>query len=386
MTHNAFFPDTEYTARLRSVREAMGQKDVDVLLITSPENIYYLTGLNHQGYFAFTMLIFPRDGDAQIVARAHEEVIMAERVKLAEHIGYGEDDDPAMTVVKALKDAQLGSAKIGLEKNHMFFPPGIAEGIQAGLPTANWKDGSDVVDNLRLIKSPLELECTYEAANITNSVMLAAIDLAQAGINEKQVYSTINEVMIREGGDYPGFVPFVRTNEQIPLGHTTFRNRVLQQGDTLFLEFGCCVRRYHAPIVRQLYIGQAPESAVRAEPVALEAFDAVIEEIKPGVLSGDVFQASQRVIEKALGYADKTHRPHCGYNVGIGFPPSWVGGGVVVGLRPNGAIEVRSGMVFHIIIWIGEPEIGDYALSDTVVVTPSGCDVLTTVPRGLTIK
>ena len=84
MTHNAFFPDTEYTARLRSVREAMGQRDVDVLLITSPENIYYLTGLDHQGYFAFTMLIFPRDGDAQIVARAHEEVIMAEMVKLAD--------------------------------------------------------------------------------------------------------------------------------------------------------------------------------------------------------------------------------------------------------------------------------------------------------------
>lgn len=72
-------------------------------------------------------------------------------------------------------------------------------------------------------------------------------------------------------------------------------------------------------------------------------------------------------------------RHHCGYLVGIGFPPSWVGGGEVLGIRSGGDTEIRPGMVFHLMSWITDP-VG-HVLSDTVLVTDSGAETLTTTSR-----
>ena len=385
MTHEPFFPDSEYASRWSLIRRAIAERNLDALLITSPENIYYLAGLNHQGYFAFTMLILPQDGEALIVARAHEEATIAAQVKLARHIGFGEDDDPSDTVVQALKGARLHAARLGLEKDHMFFPPRVAERIQAALPAADWVDGSGLVEALRLIKSPLELEYTRQAAEISDRAMTAGFEAARAGVNEREVVVATQGAMIGAGGTYPAFVPFIRTNEAIPLGHAAWRDRVLREDDTLFIELAGCVRRYHAPTTRQIYLGRAPARTVQAEPVALEAFQTAVSALRPGAVSGDVYAAWQGVIDRALGRPGP-HHPHCGYTLGIGFPPSWVGGSVVVGMRPKGTIAIREGMVVHLITSLNESDVGDYEMSDTVVVTATGCEILTSTPRGVTVR
>ena len=371
MTHEPFFPDSEYASRWSSTRRAMAERDLDALLITSPENIYYLAGLSHQGYFAFTMLVLPRDGEALVVARAHEEATIAAQVRQARHIGFGEDDDPADAVIQALRTARLDSARLGIEKDHMFFPPGIAERAQAALPSADWVEASGLVEDLRLYKSPLEIDCTRQAAAISDAAVTAAIESARSGVNETDVAVAAYSAMIGAGGELPGFVPFIRTNEAICQAHTTWRHRIMGDGDTLFVELAGCARRYHAPMTRQIYIGRAPARAIQAEPVALEAFQASVAALKPGAVSGDVYAAWQGVVDRALG---------------IGFPPSWVGGSIVVGMRPNGTVAIREGMVLHLITWLNDSDVGDYVLSDTVVVTATGCDVVTSTPRNLTVR
>jgi Xaa-Pro dipeptidase len=79
-------------------------------------------------------------------------------------------------------------------------------------------------------------------------------------------------------------------------------------------------------------------------------------------------------------------RHHCGYAVGIGFPPSWSGSGVPVGLRADSTMELRSGMVFHLMSWLLRTGQGDSFLSDTVAVTDDGCEILTTTSRMLIVK
>jgi Xaa-Pro dipeptidase len=76
-------------------------------------------------------------------------------------------------------------------------------------------------------------------------------------------------------------------------------------------------------------------------------------------------------------------RHHCGYLVGIGFPPSWVGGGEVLGIRAGGRDVVEAGMTFHLMSWVTEP-IG-HVISDTALVTDTGARLLTTTARELTI-
>jgi Xaa-Pro dipeptidase len=76
-------------------------------------------------------------------------------------------------------------------------------------------------------------------------------------------------------------------------------------------------------------------------------------------------------------------RHHCGYSVGIGYPPSWSGSGVPLGLRKGSTMRLESGMVFHLMSWLLRTGQGDSFLSDTVVVTDDGCEWLTKVPHSI---
>jgi Xaa-Pro dipeptidase len=140
-----------------------------------------------------------------------------------------------------------------------------------------------------------------------------------------------------------------------------------------------CVTRYHAPAGRFVFIGRRPPGAREIEQVCIEAFDRVVEAIVPGVTAADVYRAWQsRVDEAGLAHY---RRHHCGYLVGLGFPPSWTGGSMVVGLRHDSDLVLRPGMVFHLLSWLIGTGRGDYFFSNTVVLTEKGCEVLTQTPR-----
>ena len=120
------------------------------------------------------------------------------------------------------------------------------------------------------------------------------------------------------------------------------------------------------------------------ERVCLAAFDAVLEALRPGTTAREVYAVWQGVVDAAgLGHY---RRHHCGYLVGIGFPPSWTGGNRVTGLRHDSDLEIRAGMSFHILSWLMGTGAGDCFVSDTVLLTERGPEVLTTAPRGLTVR
>lgn len=108
------------------------------------------------------------------------------------------------------------------------------------------------------------------------------------------------------------------------------------------------------------------------------------ETIGPGVSAGEVYQAWQGVVDRAglSGYS----RHHCGYSVGIGFPPSWSGAGTPRGLRRGSDMQLQSGMVFHLMSWLLRTGRGDSFLSDTILVTDQGCEFLTNVSRAVTVR
>ncbi len=79
-------------------------------------------------------------------------------------------------------------------------------------------------------------------------------------------------------------------------------------------------------------------------------------------------------------------RHHCGYLVGIGFPPSWTGGNQVTGLRHDSDLVIETGMTFHILSWLMGTGRGDYFVSDTVLLSDTGPEILTTAPRQLAVR
>jgi Xaa-Pro dipeptidase len=145
-----------------------------------------------------------------------------------------------------------------------------------------------------------------------------------------------------------------------------------------------CVRRYHAPLGRLAFIGKAPARAYDMQKICEEAMFSAAEAIGPGVKAGDVYKAWKQRVNK--GGLTAYNRHHCGYAVGIGFPPSWSGSGTPQGLRNDSQLEIRPGMVFHLMSWLLRTGRGDSFLSDTIVVTDNGCEFLTKATRGVTVR
>jgi len=380
------FPPEEYARRIEAARAEMGVRGLEACLISSPENVYYLCGLDHQGYFAFELLVVPLEGEPFLIPREMERATIRDRVPGVRHVGYPDDvEQPAVTATRdTLEEAGLGDSRLGIEQGSAFLPYGIARGILTSLPRAEWVDCSGLVDRCRMVQSELELACTREAARVSDSMMLAAIAAAGPGVHEHDVMAAIYDTLFRRGGTYPGFIPLVRSTRRLEHEHSTWDARKLASRDLLFLEMAGCVHRYHAPIGRLVFVGSAPSRADRVQGVCREALERAAEELGPGAHAKDVYAAWQGRVDAAG--LEHVRRHHCGYSVGIGFPPSWVGSGPPVGLRQGSDLELRPGMVFHLMSWLLRTGRGDAFLSDTVVVTDDGCEVLTSVSRDVTVR
>lgn len=377
------FPEAEYGARLSRVRERMDEQHLDVLLVSTPENIYYLSGLDHQGFFAFHVLLVPRDGEMCLICREMERATVQVQVPRtrARFVGYIDTADPAAVTCEVLRQEGATRGRFGMEKASLYFPPRIAEDIASGFAGIDWVDASGLVTELRLVKSPLELEYTRAAAAVSDAMMQAGIEAARPGVNEREVAAAIHNAMILVGGEFPGFTPFIRPTPRIHQEHTTWRDRELRAGEALFLEMAGSVRRYHAPLGRYVYLGEAPPGTREIEALCLEAFDRVVDTIRPGVTAAEVYAAWQAVVDRAG--LSHYRRHHCGYLVGLAFPPTWTGGSSVIGLRSDSKLVLETGMVFHLLSWLMGTGRGDYFVSNSAILTESGCEVITTTSSHL---
>jgi Xaa-Pro dipeptidase len=375
------FDAGEYDARVGTVRSRMRARGVDALLVVGPENIYYLTGLNFQGYFSLTVLLLPLDGPLLLAARSMEAATIAALAPTVVHVRYSDDDDPSAVLERTVAEATVPGATVGVELEAMFFPPGVWDRVRTALPDRAWIDASGLVAEIRAVKSPAEVATIRRAARISDRAVQAGIAAASSDATEREVAAAVYGQLVRAGSEHPGFAPLIRSTDILRHEHVTWRDRLLRPGTALLLELSASVFRYHAPLTRMVAIDEFPPGTPEAADIALAALSAAGAALVPGARSGDVYDTWQRVVDEGLGHGDY-RRHHCGYMVGVGFPPSWVGGGSVQGIKRGGDLEIREGMVFHLLSWLLVDRPGDYCVSDTVVVTPSGAEFLTRTPRG----
>lgn len=378
-----YFTRAEYDARREAVRERMDALGVDLFLVSAPESIYYLTGLDHWGYFAPHILIVPAEGEMVLVTRAMERVTIANQVANARFEGHADSETAADALARIL-GAKYAGATLGIEAWSAGLPHGLAEAIRARVPAAGWQDLSALIAELRMVKSPAEQAYMRRAAEVSDIGAAAAIAAIAEGARERDVAAECERAMIAAGGTFPGFGPFIRASARLGEEHTTWTDHRLAAGEAVFLELTGCVARYHAPLGRLVHLGRAPDDAAGMAAVAREAFDAVVEALREGMLFRDVYAAWQGVVDRA-GLAHY-RRHHCGYVVGIGFPPSWTGGNTVTGLRHDSDIVVRAGMSFHVLSWLMGTGSGDFFISNTVLVGEDGAEVLTKTPAGVTVR
>ncbi|WP_343079555.1 Xaa-Pro peptidase family protein [Ostreiculturibacter nitratireducens] len=375
------FSDEELARRVSAVRREMAARDLDLAVFSAPESVFYLTGLDHWGYFAPHHLIVPADGEMVLVTRQMERVTIENQVRNARFSGHTDSVTAASHLAKELGD--LAGRRVGLETASSGLTFAAGRELSTATGAAEWADITDLTDALRLVKSPEEQVLMRAAARASDAGTLAAIAAIHDGAREVDVVAECTAAMIRAGSNPPGFGPFIRPDHRIAEEHTTWGDGIYRNGGRVMLELAGCVSRYHAPMGRLIHLGHIRDEDAEMAEISKRAFEASLNGLRPGRRARDVYADWQAVVDAAGMPHYRRH--HCGYLVGIGFPPSWTGGNKVTGLRHDSDLEIKEGMSFHLLSWFTETGRGDYFVSNCALLGPDGPELLTKAPMGPTV-
>ncbi|WP_062232766.1 M24 family metallopeptidase [Aureimonas sp. N4] len=376
----AAFRQAEFAERQTRAGRAVREAGFEALIVTSPETIYWLTGRQTAGYFAFQALVLPVDGAPHLLVRRLEQPGAVANTWLADIAAYDDGEDPAEALARLL--GALGIARPAMELGGWFVSPLLAARIAASLKLDALLDGSALLPPLRAVKSPAEIDAIRRAATYAEAGMRAGLEACRAGSDENAVAAAMLGEATRAGSEAMAMEPLVSSGPRSGLPHMTWRRRRLEAGDPIFLELAGSHARYHAALMRSAWIGPPPAEAGRMMDCALRALDAALEAIRPGAPCSAPHEAAQRAID-AEGYT-AAFRKRIGYSMGIAFAPDW-GEGALLSLFSGVERPIEPGMVFHLPATLRSYGVWTVGASETVVVTPTGAEPLSSLPRGCAI-
>lgn len=378
---DAVFPAQEFAGRIARIQRVLAPLGTDALLLTGPENIFWATGRQTAGYFAFQALIVPASGEPVLLVRQLETTGARASTWLGDIRAWQDGEDPAQALGRLVAD--LGLRSVAIERNGWFVSQAMAERIAAALPRLKQTDGSGIVEALRMVKSPAELAAIRRAATYAEAGLSAAIEACRAGASENDVTAAMMAAAIGAGSEAMAMEPLVSSGPRSGIPHATWRRRVMRRGDCVFLELAANHDRYHAALMRSVWIGHPPAEARRMMDAALRALDAALMAMRPGVPCSSPQAAAQAVID-AAGFT-AAFRKRIGYSMGAAFAPDW-GEGAILSLFSDVSRPLEPGMVFHLPATLRSYNAFTVGASETVIMTETGVESLSGLPRELTIR
>ncbi len=371
------FSAQEYQRRISGLRTRMAARGIDTLLVFIPENVCYLTGYETIGYASFQTLVIRQDAELLFI-RQMERTVAETTTWLEQFETFSDTDDPVERLAAVLGNRGWQQGRIAVELNGWFVPPATVDRLRRRL--GEMGDSSGLVEQGRRIKSDEEVALIRRACRVTEAGMAAAQRAIRPGATENDIAAAAYAAMMAAGSDFFVGDPIVTSGWRSGVGHFTFANRRLEPGDTILMEFGGCQRRYFGPLMRGAVIAPVRDDVRRMAGTIIWALNAAIAAIKPGVTSGSVDAACRTILEDA-GY-EPYFRKRTGYSVGVAYGPDW-GEGHIISLRRDDPTPLEPGMVFHIPPALRVPREYGLGFSETVLVTATGCEVLTQFPREL---
>jgi Xaa-Pro dipeptidase len=375
------FPMVEFERRLRELRQRMVDKEIDLFITTTPENICYLTGFESPGHYYFQALIVPLMGEPVMVPRQLEDSGVEALTWIEISQPYQDAENPIEKLHSVLAYFGWHTQRIGIERNCWFFTAVQQEKLIASCPQATFVDCSGLVEAGRLIKSDYEIELMRQAARTAEAGMAAGVEAVAAGATENDVAAAMSYAMIKAGSEWPSIVPFVASGYRGAIGHATWAGRTIESGDIIMLEIGGCLKRYHAALMRTGFVGEPDTELRHAEKVVKEAAEAMFSTIKAGITAHEADAAGRAIITQYGGQ----QASRSAYSIGIALPPDW-GEGHILSMQPNEMRLLQPNMTFHMLPWIQVPGKGGVSFSETIRVTEDGCELLTNFDRALFVK
>jgi len=385
------FEKEEYEIRISKVRKSMDEKNIEVLIVTDPSNMAWLTGYDGWSFYVHQCVVLSLEGEPFWYGRGMD-TNGAKLTVFMQHeniIGYPDDyvqnpeKHPMDYLSEILTVKDWAQKTIGVEKDNYYFSASCLESLQRNLVQVNFVDSTGLVNWQRTVKSLRELEFMRKAAKIVEKMHARIFEVMEPGMRKNDLVAEIYHSGITGtedgGGDYAAIVPMTPTGADASAPHLTWDDQPIPNNSGTFFEIAGCYRRYHCPLSRTIYLGQPPQKYLDVEKAVLEGIEAGLEAAKPGNFAEDIEAAWRKTIAK-YGYEKESR---CGYAIGLSYPPDW--GERTVSFRKGDKTVLEPNMTFHFMpaLWFD-----DWGLETTesIVITDSGVETLANVPRKLLVK
>ncbi|RWZ58839.1 aminopeptidase P family protein [Halobacillus fulvus] len=350
------------------------EKQIDVALINSPENFFYLTGFQtdpHERLLA--LLVFP-EADPVAVLPGMEKGQLLDSGWTGEVIGYADHEDPWLMMKGKMDERGSGVQTVSIEKEVLSY--GRSESFFGLFDEVGVEDIAPYMNEMRVIKDESEISIMREAAELADYGVKVGVEALREGVTEMEVIATIEYELKKKGVTQMSFSTMALFGEKSGQPHGNPGDRKLKPGDLVLFDLGVVWKGYTSDITRTFAYQSVTDEQRTIYNKVLEALGASLAISKPGTRIGALDQTARDIITEA-GYGDLF--PHrIGHGLGINvheFPSmSHLNDGIL-----------QKGMTYTIEPGIYDPSVGGVRIEDDVLITEDGYETLTKTSKELRI-
>jgi Xaa-Pro dipeptidase len=381
------FQRSEFDARLARARAALQRQKLDAILLFAQESLFYLTGFDTSGFVFFQCALLTADAGEIVLLTRRPDLEQARRTSIITDVRLwydGEGADPSKELQAILEEKKLARGRIGIELRTFGLTADKYELVRRRLD--GWCeliDASQLVRDLRMLKSPAEIAYVRKAAELADRSLEAMLAAALPGAFEGDIAAAGAVPILAGGGDPPPSGPVLGSGDRALLVRSATGFRYLDPVDQLTMEFAASYRHYCACLMRTIAIGKANDTQRAMFEVTRDALAAMTEAARPGRPLGEIDDAHRRVYDQA-GYGH-ARMAACGYSLGALYRPTWMD--VPPMLYAGNPLPAAPGMVLFLhAILIDAAQNLAMSLGHTVTITPSGAEVLSRLEPGYIVS
>jgi Xaa-Pro dipeptidase len=373
------FAPEEFQLRRERACELLRRQRIDLAIISSPVNFYYLTGM-HTGvsHYIFVLALRPNGDGLWIVRRTEMSNVWASAPHswVKEGIPVDDSEDSQLKIADIVHKLVGPAATVGLE----FSSPQVSVEayikMQTAAPQMRFMDISGVVESLRVIKSEAELAYMRRAGTICGTAMKEALENLCPGARDSDLAIDLIGRAIKLGSEPMSMGPFVTCGLRSFRAHSSWVHQPIGMGELINTEMAAVVARYNTPVFRVSVLGKPSDELSAFHEASLAGLQAGLEKIEAGMTSHQADSVVRDAITKAGCGEFFTVR--AAYGIGVGFPPGW-GENNVMNIRPKDTRVLQPDMCFHLVPALYKRELGCVCCSMPIRITESGVERLANI-------
>ncbi|UYN98600.1 MAG: ectoine hydrolase DoeA [Devosia sp.] len=387
------FTREEYAARIAKTRKAMEQAGIDLLIVSDPSNMNWLTGYDGWSFYVHQAVVLGMSGDPVWFGRgqdrngARRTCFMSEQdmIGYPDHYVQSPHIHPMDYLSERIEERGWGKARIGVEMDNYWFSAKAMASLRTYLPNARFSDATALVNWQRAVKSEQELVYMRRAARLVERMHQRIVDKIEPGMRKSDLVAEIYDASLRFdpvlgfGGDYPALVPLLPSGVDASAPHLTWNDAPMARGEGTFFEIAGVHRRYHCPLSRTVFLGKPTDTFLDAEKAVLEGMEAGLEAARAGNLCEDIAKAFFAVLNRYGIVKDN----RTGYAIGVSYPPDW--GERTMSLRPGDTTVLEENMTFHFMTGLWMDDWG-FEITESIRIGSEGPECLANVPRRMVVK